>query len=305
MRDIEEMANAGDVLGLMKFLQHKDSWVRGEAVRALAKVGDTRAVKALISVLADKEEGFTASLALKQIGEPAVDALIAASRDHRPKVREYSCEALGGIHDRRAVVPLIARLKDSEPSVRKAAVNALGGIGDTNAVEPLIVMLKDRDEWVRFASAFTLGVIGDARAVEPLMSALTDLSFMVSESAATSLGNIGDARAIAALEPLLKDRFKVWVEVDPEYGESSDRYPVREAAEKALEKIRAKEKTNQSRPYYDAQTNTIWLPRDTEEELRRLMMTSNKLAAVKRVMELTGAGSNLAKVYVEKLERKE
>ena len=41
---------------------------------------------------------------------------------------------------------------------------------------------------------------------------------------------------------------------------------------------------------YNKQTNTITLPPDIEKTLRDLILTGNKIEAVKRVTELTGAG---------------
>ena len=52
---------------------------------------------------------------------------------------------------------------------------------------------------------------------------------------------------------------------------------------------------------YDTQTNTIHLPPDVEKELRYLAVVGNKVQAVKRVTELTGAGLRLSKDYVDNL----
>ena len=55
-------------------------------------------------------------------------------------------------------------------------------------------------------------------------------------------------------------------------------------------------------PYpYDRQSNTIRLPREIERELRRLVATGNKVEAIKRVTQLTGAGLRESKDYVDAL----
>jgi hypothetical protein len=56
-------------------------------------------------------------------------------------------------------------------------------------------------------------------------------------------------------------------------------------------------------PYpYDERTDTISLPVEVEEELRRLVATGGKVKAVKRVRSLTGAGLKVSKDYVDTLE---
>ena len=52
---------------------------------------------------------------------------------------------------------------------------------------------------------------------------------------------------------------------------------------------------------YDQKTNTIHLPQNIEKELRLLVLMGNKVKAVKRVTELTGAGLRVSKDYVDNL----
>ncbi|MCI0477124.1 MAG: hypothetical protein L0Y55_12815 [Anaerolineales bacterium] len=54
-------------------------------------------------------------------------------------------------------------------------------------------------------------------------------------------------------------------------------------------------------PMYDARTQTINLPPEIQNEIRRLIATGNKIEAVKRVLELTGAGLYISKQYVDNL----
>ena len=73
-----------------------------EAVEALSKIGDTR----------------------------AVEPLIAALKDGHMDVRGAAAKALGKIGDARAVEPLVTSLRDEITNVRGAAAEALGKIGD-------------------------------------------------------------------------------------------------------------------------------------------------------------------------------
>jgi ribosomal protein L7/L12 len=56
---------------------------------------------------------------------------------------------------------------------------------------------------------------------------------------------------------------------------------------------------------YNERMNTITLSSDVEKELRRLVSTGNKVEAIKRVTELTGAGLRVSKDYVDGLARRQ
>ncbi len=105
--------------------------VRQSAAEALGKIGDARAVEALIARLADADSDL----------------------------RKFAAIDLGKIGDARAVEPLIARLADWKGDVRKHAAEALGNIGDSRAVEPLSARLADRRSYVRRAAAESLAKI--------------------------------------------------------------------------------------------------------------------------------------------------
>jgi len=118
-------------------------------------IGDELSV--MITVLHhDEELRVEAAGALVNIGEQAVEPLIAALNDEHSSVRFLAAGALGDIGDERAVEPLIAALNDEHPYVRKYAAEALGKIGDERAIEPLTAALNDKDEDVRTEAAEAL-----------------------------------------------------------------------------------------------------------------------------------------------------
>jgi ribosomal protein L7/L12 len=85
---------------------------------------------------------------------------------------------------------------------------------------------------------------------------------------------------------------------------SAKRYsPEVDAFLKSLEDSfeRTRKKTVALYPY-NKQTNTIILPPEIEKTLRQLVLTGDKVEAVKRVIELTGAGLRVSKDYVDSLE---
>jgi HEAT repeat protein len=155
---------------------------KAEVICVLSKIGDTRAVEAIIPFL---KEG----LGEKQITSPAPGQERAIYE--AVETRRCAAMALGQLGDTRAVGPLIEALADK--TCAACAAKALGEIGDPRAVEPLIVVVKrhyerfckeEEDEdggvWVVPSGALlhdaidALGKLGDSRAVEPLMSVLRE-----------------------------------------------------------------------------------------------------------------------------------
>jgi len=55
---------------------------------------------------------------------------------------------------------------------------------------------------------------------------------------------------------------------------------------------------------YDKKTNTIYLPDDVVTDLKFLILAGNKVETLKRVTELTGAGLQISKDYVDGLQRR-
>ncbi|MEW6125905.1 MAG: hypothetical protein AB1757_02480 [Acidobacteriota bacterium] len=53
---------------------------------------------------------------------------------------------------------------------------------------------------------------------------------------------------------------------------------------------------------YNKKTDDITLPPEAEKEIRDLVRSGNKIEAMRRVMELTGAGLKVSKDYVDRFE---
>jgi HEAT repeat protein len=172
-----------------------------EAALARQKLTDTRSEKEIIDELVEKYVFIreAAAKALGRIGDArAVDALIAALKYISRNVREAAAEALGRIGDARAVEPLIEALKDREVDVHESAAEALVRLG-ASAVAPLIDLLKQEKNGPLLPAVEVLGKIGDAHAVEPLIGALKNESEKVREAAAIALVRIGSP----AIDPLV------------------------------------------------------------------------------------------------------
>lgn len=71
---------------------------------------------------------------------------------------------------------------------------------------------------------------------------------------------------------------------------------------KTLEELHQQERPKIKPAYpYNQKTNKIHLPDEIVANLKFLLLAGNKVAAVKRVAELTGAGLRLSKDYVDAL----
>lgn len=151
------------VVPLIAALKDKYWRVRRGAIDALGKIGDVLAVEPLIAALCEDKDDYVrwdAAWALKKIGSPAIEPLIATLRDADEDVRGPAAWALGEIGDVRAVEPLIAALRDREGTVRRHAADALWRIGDVRAFDSLKIALQDEDEGVRNAATNALNAIG-------------------------------------------------------------------------------------------------------------------------------------------------
>ena len=234
MKAEEALAEIGNqaVEPLIAALKNKHEKVRLHAAGALGRIGNSKAVKPLITILEGKKSDYDvknmAIWALGRIGEPAVKPLIAALKDKNWHGQNKVAEALDKIGwkpsnesdkllhlaakrewselvkvGNPATEVLVAALRNEPDSnVQQDAAEALGKIGNP---EPLIAVLKDGNENARDRSAWVLGWMEDVRAVDPLIAALKDKSDDVREVAATALGKIGDARAIEPLLAAMKD----------------------------------------------------------------------------------------------------
>lgn len=126
----------------------RDWDIRKAAIVALGKIKDERVLEPLIGQLRNDEFNELATEALAELGQPAVEKLVAA-------------------------------LKDKDENVRKQAVITLGRIKDPAAVDALIEMLKDKDWYIRLTAAAALENIHDERGREAIKSLLQDSDLVV------------------------------------------------------------------------------------------------------------------------------
>jgi HEAT repeat protein len=221
-QDSEELASAGDVLGLIKSLEYEDDEIRQSAIEALGDIGEP-AIESLIEVFRGENMDMYryAARALGEVGQPALQRLITALTDENHRVRYNAAIALGYIGDTFAINPLSSVLEDDDGMVRGMAASSLAKLGP-DAVEPLITALSSENMYTRRVVTEALGNTGNLQAVEPLINCLNHEDPVIRKYAAAGLGKLEDDRAAEPLQQALED----------------DEEDVRKAAEIALKKIK-------------------------------------------------------------------
>ena len=190
--------------------------------------------------------------ALVQIGEPAVESLIAAlGGDYGYWRREHIAESLGLIGDPRALAPLIDLLNEGNVDLVAIAVARIGGeqasdallraynqvddiankrhliyaLGysqDERFLPILLDMVAQGNRSIKLNAIIALGHLGNGDAVPVLVELLQDEDLHARWYSCRALGEIGDPEAVLPLQELI-DREEESV--------------VRNAAADALEKI--------------------------------------------------------------------
>lgn len=121
-----------------------DRAVRHYLAQALGRLGDDRALAALLLALKDRALMVreAAAAAISRYNSPAAfEVLLAALKEKEDErswmVRRFAAEALGQLGDRRAVPALVEALRDTSDLVRPAVARALGNMGDRSAIAAL------------------------------------------------------------------------------------------------------------------------------------------------------------------------
>jgi HEAT repeat protein len=189
-------------------LRSNDVTLRSDAAHQLGKLGDERAVEALVEALSDSDEYVrkSAVTALRRIGGPAaMEGLRRALADRSEQVVLQAVNGLRDMRDREAVEPLVRVLTRRERSLQLAATDALIRIG-ADAVPPLMEAFKDRALRRRIGNQiWKILVDMGTKSIDPLLQMLTDENQYVRLTAISVLGRIGDRRVAAPLVHLFLD----------------------------------------------------------------------------------------------------
>ena len=166
---------------LVRGVSDKSPQVREMSAWTLSEIGvpAARVVPALISILADLDENIRVmgSVALQNLGEPAVPYLIDALSAESAEIRLNAAYALGEIGTPLdTILPaLISTLTDPEWNVRRLVVRALVTIG-TPALDSLIQALNSDDPDLRRMAERALSDIGTPEAHRAIADAKRQFS---------------------------------------------------------------------------------------------------------------------------------
>lgn len=173
--------------------ERQDFYLNKQAVIALGKIGDPRAVPVLIRALflssTLQGDAFPmAEVALVRIGEPAVQPLLDAMAGKDEALNKMAKDlsfkpgivlnktaiVLGDLMAKPAVDPLLQQLAKADvvnETKIAGVIEALGKIGDAKAVGPLIKLLQNGKAHykLRVQTCAALTLLGDKRAVPVLL----------------------------------------------------------------------------------------------------------------------------------------
>jgi len=210
---------------LIQQLESGNSSEREQAATALGRLGDPKALPALLKALDDETIRFSETI-LDAIGHildgtspddaenrkvfsRVADRLIQfVQRDDPEKahVRIVAAEALGKTRDPKAIPVLTEMLREDKPTpIAIAAARALRHFDHPQAIQALTKAAANTNLLMdaRVAAIQSLADIGNPKAVDTLTRIVEDSSVEnpVRNEAALALGRIGDPKAI---EPLIR-----------------------------------------------------------------------------------------------------
>jgi HEAT repeat protein len=192
------VGNANAVPALLETVaatRTEDADVREIALRALARIGDPRAVAPLVEALKRSEVWLVPRIAdiLTRHGALAVDPMIKfLEGPARHPARAWAASILGEVGAARAFPSLVHALNDLDDEVRAKSASALGRIGDGRAVGYLLDhLLSDPAPFVRARIAQALGQFDQPEVVERLVRALGDPAWWVRMRSVEALEQVG------------------------------------------------------------------------------------------------------------------
>jgi HEAT repeat protein len=192
------VGNAKAVPALLEMVQAtrtEDADVREIALRALARIGDPRAIEPLIEALKTADVWLAPRMAdiLSRHGPLVVEPLLTLLDQvgHHP-ARAWAANVLGEVRAERAFPVLVRSLDDPDDEVRAKSATALGRLGDQRAMTYLLDhLLTDPAPFVRTRIAATLGRFDQPEVIDRLVRALGDQAWWVRMRSVEALEQIG------------------------------------------------------------------------------------------------------------------
>lgn len=215
--DNARVADAYDKLGFtrgdLRRLKSPFWWVRAEAARCLGQMRCRSAKRQLLDALGDKalEVRLLSSWALGRIGDPDVlEPIITALAGYSRLAGMRLSSTVFELGDQ-AVEPLLAVSTHPDAAVRLLVVHLLGELKDPRALDTVLRLSGPAEpKGVRIAAVKALGSLADVRAGEVLLRCAGDDAWEIRAQAVKSLGRIRASGAVATLCRGLED-MQWWV----------------------------------------------------------------------------------------------
>lgn len=166
------------VESLIVILKDENQGARGLAVEAIGKIGDSRAIGALVCLkdkgicsypeetLSKIDPNWYEFDSAKKVVPNYITQLLEEKDD---KSIVSAADYLGLVKDKRATKPLLQVLNRMHGTSGDAVVRALARVGDKSAIEPLLDICNDSYRiYLCEDAARVLGQIGDKSLIEPL-----------------------------------------------------------------------------------------------------------------------------------------
>jgi HEAT repeat protein len=192
---------------LVEQLDAEDLDTRQAALTALGRIGDPRAVPALISSLGDDTELATlAAGALGAIGDRrAFEALLGLAGHQSAPLRQAAVGALNSLGHPDLAARALAMCSDPDPHVRESAVRIAGYFGYPSCADALLERCADSDERVQRAAIEHLPYLDDPRVPATLGAMLRSPGVAARSSAARALGQLDHEQSGLLLLTALDD----------------------------------------------------------------------------------------------------
>lgn len=153
------MSSRAAVPDLIQALHDPQASTRLQAVKALGRTGSPDAVPALLNILPGADELLSSRIfmALVNLGNVAVPALLDFAHSNSSWMRWHSIRALGAIRDPRALPVLVNALQDSDHGVAWMAAKGLAPLG-RECIEPVLHMLSTAQmtPWIVETASYVL-----------------------------------------------------------------------------------------------------------------------------------------------------